>query len=109
MRASDHLSRSRAQVYATDGEGTAATELISGALGKERVKREWNEYDTFFTQAGTGDGVAASSDKTKAPRFVDKFYNLVGCARRCAHSLGSVALCCRTRPRSRRGVCGYVR
>uniref|UniRef100_A0A7R9XUM1 Methyltransferase n=1 Tax=Prasinoderma coloniale TaxID=156133 RepID=A0A7R9XUM1_9VIRI len=63
--------------YATDGEGTAATELISGALEKKRVKGEWKEYDAFFTQNGTGDGVPAASDKSKAPGFVDKFYNLV--------------------------------
>lgn len=81
--------------YATDGEGTAATELISGALEKERVKGEWKEYDAFFTQNGTGDGVPAASDKSKAPGFVDKVRVGVGVgARACAARQVRVFGCC---------------
>jgi 24-methylenesterol C-methyltransferase len=62
--------------YAQDGEGTHMNDLLARSLPKQRVKGEFGEYSDYFTQAADGSGVA-SGDKTKAPGFVDKFYNLV--------------------------------
>eukprot|EP00237_Pycnococcus_provasolii_P009973 CAMPEP_0198708028 /NCGR_PEP_ID=MMETSP1471-20131121/811_1 /TAXON_ID=41880 /ORGANISM="Pycnococcus provasolii, Strain RCC733" /LENGTH=375 /DNA_ID=CAMNT_0044467209 /DNA_START=38 /DNA_END=1165 /DNA_ORIENTATION=- len=54
-----------------------ATDLGGGggkAIKEGEVEGHWNAYDNYFTQA---DGAVQSGDKTKAPTFVNTFYNLV--------------------------------